>query len=40
MDRVRQELGRPAVWLVPLAVLAIQLFGSVGPRHRAGHALH
>jgi signal transduction histidine kinase len=40
MDRVRRELGRPAVWLVPLAVLAIQLFGSIGPRHRASHALH
>jgi signal transduction histidine kinase len=40
MDRVRQELRRPAVWLVPLVVLAIQLVGSVGPRHRAGHVLH
>ena len=40
MDRVRQELRRPAVWLIPLVVLAIQLVGSNGPRHRAGHALH
>jgi hypothetical protein len=28
------------VWLIPLVVLAIQLVGSIGPRHRAGHALH
>jgi signal transduction histidine kinase len=40
MDRIRHELRRPAVWLIPLVVLAIQLFGSVGPRHRAGHLLH
>ncbi len=40
MDRVRQELRRPAVWLIPLVVLAIQLVGSIGPRHRAGDALH
>jgi signal transduction histidine kinase len=40
MDRVRQELRRPAVWLIPLVVLAIQLTGTLGPRHRAGHALH
>ena len=40
MDRVRQELRRPAVWLIPLVVLAIQLVGSIGPHHRAGHALH
>ena len=40
MDRVRQELHRPAMWLIPLVVLAIQLVGSIGPRHRAGHALH
>jgi hypothetical protein len=25
MDRVRQQLHRPAVWLIPLVVLAIQL---------------
>jgi hypothetical protein len=31
MDRVRQQLRRPAVWLIPLVVLAIQLMGSVGP---------
>ena len=40
MDRVRQELRRPAVWLIPLVVLAIQLTGSVGPRHRAGPVMH
>jgi DNA-binding NarL/FixJ family response regulator len=34
MDRVRQELRRPAVWLIPLAVLAVQLGGSVRPRQR------
>jgi signal transduction histidine kinase len=40
MDGVRQALRRPAVWLIPLVVLAIQLLGSIGPRHRAGHVLH
>jgi MYXO-CTERM domain-containing protein len=40
MDGVWQALRRPGVWLVPLVVLAIQLFGSTGPRHRGGHALH
>jgi signal transduction histidine kinase len=40
MDGVRQALQRPAVWLIPLVVLAIQLLGSIGPRHRAGHVLH
>ena len=40
MDRVRQQLRRPAVWLIPLVVLAIQLWGTLGPRHRAGHVLH
>ncbi len=30
MDRVRQELRRPAVWLIPLIVLGIQLVGSIG----------
>jgi signal transduction histidine kinase len=40
MDRIRHELRRPAVWLIPLVVLAIQLFGSIGPRHRGGHTLH
>jgi signal transduction histidine kinase len=38
MDRVRQELRRPAVWLLPLVILAIQLTGTIGPRHRVGHA--
>ena len=28
------------MWLIPLVVLAIQLVGSIVPRHRAGHALH
>jgi len=40
MDGLRQALRRPAVWVVPLVVLAIQLLGSLGPRHRAGHVLH
>jgi signal transduction histidine kinase len=40
MDRVRQAMGRPAVWLIPLVVLAIQLWGTLGPRHRPGHVLH
>ena len=40
MDRVRQQLRRPAVWLIPLVVLAIQLMGSIGPRHRPGLAVH
>jgi len=40
MDRVRQALRRPAVWLIPLVVLAIQLVGSVRPRHRGGPDLH
>jgi signal transduction histidine kinase len=40
MDRVRQQLRRPAVWLIPLVVLAIQLTGTIGPRHRVGHQLH
>jgi MYXO-CTERM domain-containing protein len=40
MDGVRQAQRRPAVWLIPLVVLAIQLLGSLGPRHRAGHVLH
>ena len=30
MDAVRQALRRPAVWLLPLVVLAIQLVGSMG----------
>jgi signal transduction histidine kinase len=40
MDGLRQALRRPAVCLVPPVVLAIQLLGSLGPRHRAGHVLH
>jgi signal transduction histidine kinase len=36
MDRVRQELRRPVVWLLPLVVLVIQLIGSTRPRHRRG----
>ena len=40
MDRVQQELRRPVVWLIPLVVLAVQLVGSVGPRHRAGPVMH
>jgi DNA-binding NarL/FixJ family response regulator len=40
MDWVRQQLHRPAVWLIPLVVLAIQLGGSAGPRHRRGMDLH
>jgi hypothetical protein len=40
MDRVRDELRRPAVWLVPLVVAAIQLAGSGRPRrHRGGPQL-
>jgi signal transduction histidine kinase len=34
MERVRDELRRPAVWLVPMVVAAIQLVGTAGPRHR------
>lgn len=40
MDGVRQQLRRPTVWLIPLVVLAIQLAGSVAPRHRPGPAMH
>ena len=40
MDRVQQELRRPAVWLIPLVVLAVQFVGSGGPRHRAGPAMY
>src|SRR5262245_35885081 len=40
MDWVRQALRQPAVWLIPLVGLAIQLLSSIGPRHRAGHVLH
>ncbi len=40
MDRVQQELRRPAVWLIPLVVLADPLVGSGGPRHRAGPVMY
>jgi signal transduction histidine kinase len=40
MDRVRDQLRRPAVWLIPLVVAAIQLAGSSRPRHRGGPDLH
>jgi signal transduction histidine kinase len=40
MDRVADELRRPAVWLVPLVVAAIQVAGSTRPRHRGGPDLH
>lgn len=40
MDRLRDELRRPAVWLIPAVVAAIQLAGSAGPRHRRGPDLH
>jgi signal transduction histidine kinase len=36
MDRVRDEFRRPAVWLIPVVVAAIQLSGSIGPGHRRG----
>lgn len=34
MERVRDQLRHPAVWLIPLVVAAIQLAGTAGPRHR------
>ena len=34
MERIRHELRRPMVWLIPLIILAIQLVGSIGPWHR------
>ena len=40
MDRVSDQLRRPAVWLIPLVVAAIQLAGSTRPRHRGGPDLH
>jgi signal transduction histidine kinase len=40
MDRVRDELRRPTVWLIPLVVAAIQLAGSVGPRRREVPEMH
>ncbi len=40
MDRLPDALRRPAVWLIPLVVAAIQLVGSTRPpRHRGGPAL-
>ncbi|HEX9833795.1 MAG TPA: sensor histidine kinase [Mycobacterium sp.] len=36
MDRVRDEFRRPAVWLIPVVVAAIQLSGSIGRRHYRG----
>jgi signal transduction histidine kinase len=39
-ERLIEQLRRPAVWLVPLVVVAIQLVGSIGPRHRRGVDLH
>ncbi len=38
MDAVRAQLRRPAVWLVPVVVAAVQLAGSAGPRHGSGRA--
>ena len=35
-----EQLRRPAVWLIPLVVAAIQLGGSTRPRHRGGPDLH
>jgi signal transduction histidine kinase len=40
MDRLRDQLRRPAVWLVPVVVAAVQLVGSSRPRHRGGPDLH
>lgn len=39
MDRVRDVLRRPSVWLIPVVVAAVQLAGSVGARHRPGSDL-
>ena len=36
MDRLRDALRRPRVWLIPLVIAAIQLVGSNRPRHRGG----
>ncbi len=35
-ERLIEQLRRPAVWLIPLVVAAIQLAGSTRPRHRGG----
>jgi signal transduction histidine kinase len=40
MHAVQARLRRPSVWLVPLVVAAIQLVGSIGPRHRGAPAPH
>jgi hypothetical protein len=40
MDRVRTELRRPAVWLIPLVAVAIQLAGTIGPRRHDRVELH
>ena len=40
MDAVRGELRRPVVWLLPLAVVVIQLAGSAGPRHHGAPGPH
>jgi len=40
MERIRHELRRPMVWLIPLIILAIQLVGSIGPRHRPALLMH
>lgn len=40
MDRLRDVLRRPAVWLIPVVVAAVQLAGTAGPRHRRGPDLH
>jgi signal transduction histidine kinase len=36
MDRLRDALRRPRVWLIPLVIAAIQVVGSNRPRHRGG----
>jgi len=40
MDRLEDALRRPAVWLLPVVVAAVQLAGSAGPRHRRDAVLH
>ena len=40
MDRLVDALRRPAVWLLPVVVAAVQLAGSAGPRHRRDAMLH
>jgi len=40
MDRFVDRLRRPAVWLIPVVVAAIQVAGSVGPRRRMDADLH